>query len=223
MAASSLGGSMGKVVTKGRTNKMKAMDEEQAQPSNIRLTSLEQIMYKMLTNMRYSMKLPFAMGLQWPLGPYRADFAIPQLRLAIECDGEAWHSNPDKKAKDQMRDAELSKYGWTTVRFGEASLKEQQDAVQKTIAALIFKLWKKALEMQEKGQKTAAACGPMTKQAMEAEVDDFAFADLLSLYKPDGDKDFWVVSSPLEVYPMEIASVIASWEGGETKDGQANP
>ena len=113
-------------------------------------------MYKMLVGMRQVYNIPFTSYSQYPLGRYRADFAIPHIKLAIECDGQAWHSHPDKKAQDQMRDAELARYGWTTVRFSEVDLKENQDAVQKTAATLIFKLWKKALEDQKKQKQQAA-------------------------------------------------------------------
>lgn len=144
-----MGGSGGKILSSGRSSSLQANEEEQVQPTGIRLTSLEQIMFKMLSGMKQQMNLPFTPWVQYPLGPYRADFAIPQLKLAIECDG-GMHEIPDKKAKDKVRDAELAQYGWTTVRFGEVDLKEHQPQVQKSVTAMIFKLWKKALEQQKK-------------------------------------------------------------------------
>lgn len=158
-AAPAMGGSQGKITTKGKANKLKAADEEVAEPANVRLTSLEQIMAKMLTGMEQSLRLPFKPWMQYPLGRYRTDFAFPAIKLAIECDGQAWHSHPDKKAADQARDAELARFGWTTVRFSEIDLKENQPEVEKSVATLIYKLWKVALEQQEKqtdAQKKAA-------------------------------------------------------------------
>lgn len=155
MQASPLGGSSGKVLSSGNKG-LKAPEEEQVQPNNIRLTSLEQIMFKVLNNMRQSMRLPFSPWVQYPLGPYRADYAIPQIKLDIECDGQL-HEIPDKKAKDKIRDAKLASAGWTTVRFSETDLKENEIGVQKTLAALIVKLWKKALEDQKKQEKNLKA------------------------------------------------------------------
>lgn len=155
--AAAMGGSGGKILAKGRSSSLSPADEEVAQPTGIRLTSLEQIMKKMLMGMKQVYNFPFEPFAQYPLGRYRADFAMPQIKLAIECDGQAWHSHPDKKAQDQMRDAELAKYGWTTVRFSEIDLKENAEAVQKTVATLVFKLWKKALEDQKNNQKRANA------------------------------------------------------------------
>ena len=164
-AASSMGGSGGKILAKGRSSSLQPADEEVAQPTGIRLTSLEQIMFKMLVGMRQVYNIPFAPYAQYPLGRYRADFAIPQIKLAIECDGWAFHGTPDKRAKDQMRDAELAKFGWTTVRFSEVDLKENSEGVQKTIATLVFKLWKKALD-EQKQQKQKAATSLKEKVAL---------------------------------------------------------
>ena len=196
-AVAGIGGSSGKILTKGKASKMKPMAEEVAQPSGIRLTSLEQIMAKMLVNMRFSMRLPFMPWMQYPLGPYRVDFAIPQIKMAIECDGDAWHNNPEKKSKDQMRDALLAKYGWTTVRFREADLQENKDAVQNTVSSLLLKLWRKAYEAQ--GNKKAASAIPaMTKTNIVAEggIDDISLANV--------SQDFYILSQPLDYIPMDV-------------------
>lgn len=51
--------------------------------------------------------------LQYPVGPYRTDLAIPAVRLAIEADGAAYHN----KANDDKRDAYFASQGWTVIRF----------------------------------------------------------------------------------------------------------
>ena len=149
-----MGGTMGKILPAGRAAKnVKTPKEEIVQPAGIKLTSLEGIMWKMLLGFRQQ-GLPLNTWVQFPLGRYRADFAIPQIKLAIECDGEAWHSHPDKRAADKLRDTELAKYGWTTVRFSEAELKEQQQAVKQALLGMIHRLWQKAMEAQEKQKKS---------------------------------------------------------------------
>ena len=42
------------------------------------------------------------------------DFANPKAKVAIECDGEAYHRD---KAKDAYRDAKLSGLGWAVYRI----------------------------------------------------------------------------------------------------------
>jgi very-short-patch-repair endonuclease len=159
-----MGGSQNKILTKGKASKLKPAAEEVAQPSGIRLTSLEQIMFKTITNLQQH--FPFKPWIQYPLGKYRADFAIPQLKLAIECDGGIWHENPEKKAKDKIRDAELSKFGWTTLRFSETELKEKQPQVQKTVGGVIYKLWKGAIDQQKKQQEQFDKAGKTASEMM---------------------------------------------------------
>lgn len=50
---------------------------------------------------------------QFPVGKYVVDFADPVRRIAIECDGAAFHD----AAKDRKRDAALEAMGWTTYRI----------------------------------------------------------------------------------------------------------
>lgn len=203
--AASMGGTQGKILSRGRQAKAQSpVSEEEAQPTGIPLTTLEQIMYEMLWNMRYSMKLPFDPYAQFPLGPYKADFAIPQIKLSIECDGDIWHKDPTKKAKDQIRDATLAKFGWTTVRFSEGELKENKDGVWKTVSALIYKLWKRAAEQQQKRHKKTASTDETLRiieaqsQAENIDIeDDVAFVDMIS-----SDMVVSFVCPPLGIVPM---------------------
>lgn len=48
---------------------------------------------------------------------YQVDLVIKKYRLAIECDGEKWHSSPEQKARDRKKNAVLRKHGWKVMRF----------------------------------------------------------------------------------------------------------
>lgn len=50
---------------------------------------------------------------QVPVGRFFVDFGDPVSRIAIECDGAAWHVDKDRDAR---RDAELDELGWTVYR-----------------------------------------------------------------------------------------------------------
>lgn len=54
---------------------------------------------------------------QIPCGKYSIDLALPVYRIAIECDGEAYHSSEKQKAHDRQKDAFLRKNGWKVLRF----------------------------------------------------------------------------------------------------------
>ncbi|MCM3405936.1 endonuclease domain-containing protein [Cytobacillus oceanisediminis] len=54
---------------------------------------------------------------QVPCGKYRIDIALPVYRIAIECDGKAYHSTPKQKARDRRKNAYLKENGWKVLRF----------------------------------------------------------------------------------------------------------
>lgn len=54
---------------------------------------------------------------QYRIGRCHVDLAIPSAKLAIECDGKAYHSSPEQKAKDRRRDKFIRSRGWRVIRF----------------------------------------------------------------------------------------------------------
>lgn len=48
---------------------------------------------------------------------YRLDFAIPSRRVAIEVDGQEFHSSQESRQADYRRDRALLGAGWITLRF----------------------------------------------------------------------------------------------------------
>lgn len=57
---------------------------------------------------------------QWKVLGYRIDLVVvgADSRLALECDGDAWHG-PDRYAADLARQGDLERVGWTFVRVKE--------------------------------------------------------------------------------------------------------
>jgi hypothetical protein len=96
-------------------------------------TSLEKKLYGLLM----SLNMPFPLYAKYSAGPtmdYQLDGAIPNLKIGVEADGEIWHNNPDKIAKDKRRDSELAVNGWIIIRFTD---KELQDHPQDCLNVLI--------------------------------------------------------------------------------------
>ncbi len=62
---------------------------------------------------------------------YSLDFAIPEIKLCIECDGEHWHKigNPH----DRKRNWFLRNRGWKILRFRGNEIKTNIDVCIKTI------------------------------------------------------------------------------------------
>lgn len=53
---------------------------------------------------------------QYRIESYIADFAFPDIKLAVEADGAAYHSG-DRRQRDNKRDWILRQHGWTVKRF----------------------------------------------------------------------------------------------------------
>lgn len=56
---------------------------------------------------------------QWRVGAYRIDMVVlyKNKRIAIECDGERFHSSPDKILEDMQRQTILERVGWRFIRI----------------------------------------------------------------------------------------------------------
>jgi very-short-patch-repair endonuclease len=59
----------------------------------------------------------YAVTSQVPCGKYRIDLALLGPRIAIECDGKAYHSTPKAKERDRRKDKYLKENGWRVLRF----------------------------------------------------------------------------------------------------------
>jgi very-short-patch-repair endonuclease len=153
--------SAGKVYKKGKAPKAPEPDEAAlaaAQPVQIRLTQPESKLYRTLQAMRLPFPL-YAQYKQWAPGaqqPFAMDFALPNLRLDIEADGEKWHTSPDDKQSDNERDKKLAALGWTVIRFPESAINESIDQVQNVLQETIAE----AMESQRKMQKKSSGQGP---------------------------------------------------------------
>lgn len=61
---------------------------------------------------------------QWPVAGFFVDFANPVAKVAIECDGAAYHLD---QAKDAERDRRLRELGWEVYRFSGRACRRERD------------------------------------------------------------------------------------------------
>jgi len=71
---------------------------------------------------------------QMPVGPYFADFACTEFRCIIEIDGS---SHEAKETYDFARDEFMAKDGWKVLRFTEAQVRADLEAVLQAIACAL--------------------------------------------------------------------------------------
>jgi very-short-patch-repair endonuclease len=65
------------------------------------------------------------------------DVAFPDVRLAVEVDGRAWHAAGDRFQRDRVRQNALVAAGWTVLRFTWADVMERPDHVVAVILATL--------------------------------------------------------------------------------------
>jgi len=70
-----------------------------------------------------------------PAGPVRLDAAWPEVKLAVELDGAAFHGSQEARERDLRRDAALAAQGWVVLRFSYRRLMREPDACRAEILA----------------------------------------------------------------------------------------
>jgi very-short-patch-repair endonuclease len=70
-----------------------------------------------------------------PGGPVLLDAAWPEVKLAVELDGAAFHGGQEARERDLRRDAALAAQGWLVLRFSYRRLTRHPDACRAQIAA----------------------------------------------------------------------------------------
>ncbi|MBP0000083.1 MAG: endonuclease domain-containing protein [Cyanobacteria bacterium SID2] len=76
---------------------------------------------------------PLKMWRQRPIDRFIVDFYCPKLKLVIEVDG-AQHFTPEGRERDRQRTARLESYGLKVIRFTNAEVLNEFDAVCEVIS-----------------------------------------------------------------------------------------
>ncbi|HEX2076003.1 MAG TPA: DUF559 domain-containing protein [Geodermatophilus sp.] len=71
-----------------------------------------------------------------PTGWVRLDAAVPELKLAVELDGAAFHGSAAARERDTRRDVALAALGWVVLRFSYRRLTSDPEACRREILAV---------------------------------------------------------------------------------------
>ncbi len=97
-------------------------------------TDIERIMGKALE--KEGIEVTYNFPIRCRFG-YILDFAITDLKIDIECDGEKWH--PEGNNKDRRRNGYLRSKGWTILRFRGKEIKDNTQSCINKIKETIEK------------------------------------------------------------------------------------
>lgn len=144
----------------GKRGSKKQQDEQAPPPKQLKFTSLEQKMYKMLRGINAPHRLYGQFSVQVPgeQRPYMLDFAYPEIGVGIESDGGIWHQREDFKIRDAMRDQKLANVGWRILRFTDNAIEEKPDLVRDII-------YKNILESVKQKKKASSNSENLIKYA----------------------------------------------------------
>lgn len=93
---------------------------------------------KYMANAMLNANLPIAEE-QYEIGTKTVDFAYPEQRLAVECDGYKWHKQDKEQIeKDIERDKYLAKKGWRVLHFSGVQIRRNIEECIKEIKRALF-------------------------------------------------------------------------------------
>ena len=103
---------------------------------------------------------------QYPVGAYRIDIVVAfnGKKIALECDGEEFHSRPEDVMNDMSRQSVLERNGWRFIRLrGSEFFRNEEKAMERVYRELAgFGIYPKD-EKEKAGQKIRSSPGSMTK------------------------------------------------------------
>ena len=76
---------------------------------------------------------------QWPVGAYRLDMVVlcGKKMVAVECDGERWHSGEEKVREDMERQTILERLGWRFIRIrGSEYYRAPEETMKRVVSEL---------------------------------------------------------------------------------------
>lgn len=175
MGAAASGGAQ-KIYKKGKAPKKNTEEPQMVAPTFVKLTRLEQKLWGLIQDLQLPFKLygQYKQPIPGEQQPFVMDFAMPEIGVDIESDGEIWHEQDGAKERDAERDKKLAQYGWRVIRFTEDAINEHGEEVKKVISENI----KEAAEEAFSRRKKASLEGNNIKYASQAESIDSSMFEL---------------------------------------------
>ncbi|MDP2217184.1 MAG: S8 family serine peptidase [Methanolobus sp.] len=126
------------------------------------------------------------------LGDYAtvADFAIPDLKIAIYADGDYWHNKPKVRGRDAYINKRLRELGWKVLRYWEEEIHQKKTEIVSEIKSVI-------------------PVDPIITEIQEVEIN--------SLYDVEGIKNHTLVANGIIVHNSGTVGLIDAQSPGQFK------
>lgn len=130
---------------------------------------------------------------QWRVGSYKLDIVAvyEKKKVAIECDGERWHSGEEKIREDMERQTILERLGWQFIRIrGSEFYRDKEKTINRVIAEL------KSLGIEP---EDVAKCKKTERETELLQRVKISAAAILKKYEPDNSEwDAVTISAALD-------------------------
>ena len=143
---------------------------------------------------------------QWKVGSYRLDIVAVcgKKKVAIECDGERWHSGEEKIREDMERQTILERLGWRFIRIRGSEFYRDSE---KSIGKLIAELARLGIEPEDASEEER----DIRETELLKRVKSKAFAILDSrCAEIDEEQDYETIAVALNPRQAAIESVLSS-------------
>lgn len=121
---------------------------------------------------------------QYPVGGVFVDFGNPKAKVAIECDGHAYHLD---KAKDAARDRMLEKLGWIVYRFTgrECAMEFDEDEMKSSFTR---RRVQEICDRHRISRKARNVPGRQVGEAAMSLLDRSAFKEIMKEHGPAAER-----------------------------------
>lgn len=159
---------------------------------------------------------------QYEVAGYRIDFVVvgEKTKIAVECDGDYWHTTPEDRERDFQRERVLQRAGWTFWRvLGSTYYYNPKNAMESLWAKLKemdiqpYLDWQKAEDLNEVHHKTDYASShssPRLEDEKQASINSyndshFNGKKILTVTMNNQKKEPVSIKKPVQVLEREIS------------------
>ena len=165
-----------KIGKRGKGGKKLEEQMKAPPPKLIKLTKLEQSMYKTLQELDvpYQLFAQYQFSVPGNQRPFIIDFAYPSIGVGIETDGEIWHESIENKSRDQERDNKLAVSGWRVLRFKQSAIEERMEEIKKVIYQNIIDASREKSKNNKKSEEDSSMIKEASIETMFDENEDIS-------------------------------------------------
>ncbi len=148
--------------------------------------------------------------IQYWIGIYRVDFAIPDLKIAIECYSQEFHSSAMARTKDAERERILHIKGWRIIHFTGTEIKHDVQKCVRDLKKIVVSHGSRNLQKQEpKIIEEVPKSAPESEFPVNSEKEQTSQLSIADLIRKHIVRELY--STKLGMFPSDLYSTIKTY------------